>query len=525
MTSELPAQRGWWRAAAGVLIVAVLGLVAVGAVFVLADDDDSMAVSAAELVPADTHLFIGLNTDLTSQPWVRLPRLLDALNVEDRAREELDESLAEDDLDLEEDILPIIREITGLAFAGQALSLEEGEGVIVVATRDPEGLLAYLREESTTGFEVFEDPGSGLTFTDFPEEDGDSGGSVTIVDGVVYMGIGVDLPGSRDAIRSHLDRMESEGPLSKSDDFRALVKGIGADAMTVLWVSGEAAEVIDDRELLDAIETVEDESEIDVSSFRMVSALVIESNAFRADTVWRVDSLGDFEPTTAEHIDIDVAASTVPATALYFQASTGLGVAFEELLDSLENADDVTSQDFLEGLDQIESDVGIDIRDLVANLAGMQVFAVGNILDYPEPTGIEYVLAETQAGDLAMMRADLGRIIEYIEDELCVCDSDIAVDEEAGFVRVFWPENEALGYLDAPPLSGSDAFNATIDTLPDEPEFLMFFNIAALPDEVFEDAGDDGEFDQSALIGFALTGTSLDERTVQLSAVLAIDTD
>jgi hypothetical protein len=42
--------------AAGVIIVAVLGLIAAGVVFVLADDDESMAVNAAELVPADTPL-------------------------------------------------------------------------------------------------------------------------------------------------------------------------------------------------------------------------------------------------------------------------------------------------------------------------------------------------------------------------------------------------------------------------------------------------------------------------------------
>ena len=103
MANVEPASTGgsppWTRIALGALVVVLAGLVVVATVFAFASDEDALASDAAELVPADAHLFVGFNFDLTSEPWVALPRLLDALNVEQEARDELDESFAEEDID------------------------------------------------------------------------------------------------------------------------------------------------------------------------------------------------------------------------------------------------------------------------------------------------------------------------------------------------------------------------------------------------------------------------------------------
>ena len=116
-------------------------------------------------------------------------------------------------------------------------------------------------------------------------------------------------------------------------------------------------------------------------------------------------------------------------------AQTGLGPGIEAFIEALEDADDAFSTGALEAIEQFEQDTGVDlILDLAANIAGMQVFALGNLIDYPEPTGIEYVLFETQAEDERKLRRDLTAILEYVEDELCDCDTDLAVDTEGGFV-------------------------------------------------------------------------------------------
>ena len=523
-TARLPR---FTRIALGALLVALAGLGVVAAVFALASDDDKLARDAAELVPADAHLFVGFNLDLTSEPWVALPRLLDALNVEQRTRDDIEESFAQEDIDFEREVLPIIGDITSIAFAAQALSLEEGEGVFAVATRDVDGLLAFIQDTPGEDVEVTttDDANSGLSFVNFTDPGDSTQISLTSRDGVVYMGIGIDNTAARRAVVSHLERLERLGPLSDRDDFRELFDETGGTPLITLWISGLVADVIDDREFIESLQTVEEEAEIDISSFRLAMAFLVQHDGFRVESIWRADGLGELESALVERVDVAAAAGSVPANALYFHAQTGLGPGIEAFIEALEDADDAFSTGALEAIEQFEQDTGVDlILDLAANIAGMQVFALGNLIDYPEPTGIEYVLFETQAEDERKLRRDLTAILEYVEDELCDCDTDLAVDTEGGFVRAYWPEGDALDYFDDPPLADHPGFRATIDLLPDDPAFVIYFNIGELPPEVFEQVADDGDVNLDALIGFAFSGTMIDDGVTRFSAVLLVDT-
>lgn len=293
MANAEPASTGgsppWTRVALGALVVVLAGLGVVAAVFAFAGDEDALASDAAELVPADAHLFVGFNFDLTSEPWVALPRLLDALNVERQARDELDESFAEEGIDFEREVLPIIGDITSIAFAGQALNLEEGEGVFAVATRDVNALLAFLQDNPDEDVEVSttDDRRSGLSFVDFTDPEDGSQVSFTSRDGVVYVGIGVDNPAARQAVVSHLERLERLGPLSDHEEFRALFGETGGTPLIALWASGAAADAIDDREFSEGRQSFEEQAEIDISSFRLAMALLVERDGFRVDSIWR----------------------------------------------------------------------------------------------------------------------------------------------------------------------------------------------------------------------------------------------
>ena len=515
----------WTRIALGALVVVLAGLVVVATVFAFASDEDALASDAAELVPADAHLFVGFNFDLTSEPWVALPRLLDALNVEQEARDELDESFAEEDIDFEREVLPIIGDITSIAFAGQALSLEEGEGVVAVATRDVDRLLAFLQDNPGEDVEVTttDDRSSGLSFVNFTDPEDGSQVSFTSRDGVVYAGIGIDNAAARRAVVSHLERLERLGPLSDHEEFRELFGETSGTPLIALWASGVAADAIDDREFIENRQTFEEQAEIDISSFRLAMAFLVERDGFRVDSIWRAGSFGELESTLVERVDIDAAAGSVPANALYFQAQTGLGPGIEALIEALDDADDVFTADALEMIEQFEQDTGVDlVLDLAANITGTQVIALGNLIDYP-PTGIEYVLLETQAEDESKLRRDLTVILEYVEEELCDCDTDLAIDKEGGFVRAYWPEGDALDYFGGPTLADQRGFRATMDLLPDDPAFVIYFNIGALPAEVFEEAAD-SDVNLEVLIGFGLAGTMIDEQTTRLSTVLLVDT-
>jgi hypothetical protein len=515
------------RIALGALVVVLAGAGAVVAVFAFAGDEEARARDAAELVPADAHLFVGFNLDLTSEPWVALPRLLDALNVEQEARDGIDESFAEDDIDFEEQVLPIIGEITSIAFAGRALGLEEGDGVVAVATRDVEGLVAFIEDTSDEDIEITrtDDANSGLSFVNFFDREDSSQLSLTSRDGVVYAGLAEDNAGARRAVVSHLDRLERQGPLSDNEEFQELFGETGGNPLVVLWASGLAADAIDDRAFIETLESVEEEGQFDVSSFRLAMAFFVESDGFRAETVWRAASLGDLAPALAERVDLDAAAASVPASTLYFQAQTGLGPGIEALVESLENIDDPVTGEALDMIEQFEEDTGIDlVLDLAANITGTQVFAVGSIVDFPEPTGIEFVLLETQSADEGKLRRDLTVILEHLEDELCDCDTDLAIDTDGGFVRAYWPEGDALDHLAGPALADDPGFRATIARLPDDPALVVYLNVGALPPEIFEEALEESDLNLEVLGGFGLAGTMIDEQTTRITAVLPVDT-
>src|SRR3990172_819622 len=63
--------------------------------------------SSLEIAPKDADIFVALNTDPTSPQWLAVNDSLDAINAKDPIRRAIDEALAEVNLDLEEDILPV----------------------------------------------------------------------------------------------------------------------------------------------------------------------------------------------------------------------------------------------------------------------------------------------------------------------------------------------------------------------------------------------------------------------------------
>jgi hypothetical protein len=65
-------------------------------------------LSGAEMVPADAPLFLTVDTDLESEQWQTAQDLLDKFPGRDRLLNELKEGLAEDEVDFERDVRPVI---------------------------------------------------------------------------------------------------------------------------------------------------------------------------------------------------------------------------------------------------------------------------------------------------------------------------------------------------------------------------------------------------------------------------------
>ena len=125
-------------AAFGVAALVLLFVVALGVTLALASrTDDGPPTELAARVPATVELFVGFDTDLASDRWVHLERLLDALGVLDRVREERDDAFAEAQIDFDLEVMPVLTEIEHAAMVVELPGGFDDEPPVRLPDRDP----------------------------------------------------------------------------------------------------------------------------------------------------------------------------------------------------------------------------------------------------------------------------------------------------------------------------------------------------------------------------------------------------
>ncbi len=112
----------------------------------------SSAAEVAGLVPASAPLLIALETDPDSEQWKQADELLSRFPGKQRLLSEVRKGLAEEGMDLQQDILPALGDETYIA----VLDFEDGDVVGITKPRDKQKLTELLREsdESTVTREV-----------------------------------------------------------------------------------------------------------------------------------------------------------------------------------------------------------------------------------------------------------------------------------------------------------------------------------------------------------------------------------
>ena len=112
----------------------------------------SSAAEVAGLVPASVPLLIALETDPDSEQWKQADELLSRFPGKQRLLSEVRKGLAEEGMDLQQDILPALGDETYIA----VLDFEDGDVVGITKPRDKQKLTELLREsdESTVTREV-----------------------------------------------------------------------------------------------------------------------------------------------------------------------------------------------------------------------------------------------------------------------------------------------------------------------------------------------------------------------------------
>ena len=102
----------------------------------------SSAAEVAGLVPANAPLLIALETDPDSEQWQQADELLSRFPGKQRLLDEVRKGLAEEGMDLQQDILPALGDETYVA----VLDFEEGDIVGITKPRDKEKFAELLRE-------------------------------------------------------------------------------------------------------------------------------------------------------------------------------------------------------------------------------------------------------------------------------------------------------------------------------------------------------------------------------------------
>jgi hypothetical protein len=475
-------------------------------------------VSGAALFPDDTHFYIAFNTDFTSNPWAAMPQLLNALDIEDNVRADLQESAEEEDLDFEEDIVTALASMRSAGVAVQYNGTEDAEFVFVIDSRDRDRVIALFADSEEADHRTERDDDLGLDFDVYvtTQLGPDDVVAVTVDDGIIYMS------DQTESISSFIARKRERGPLSESQPFLDALEEVGTDALTVMYGSGA---IFDHRDFRDVVDAFTDSAEFDPREASLAFSLTANTDGFGARLVVNVGAGGSgaFEQLVTEPADIDGLAALTHENALFFAAGSGLHDALEEGYASIE-------QQERELLDlwvyPFEDATGLSLEhDLIPLIGSTYGFAISvdDVGGEFDPESV-WVLGLIESGDPTLLREHLESIIDELEFE-CLCDTSVRVSDRAGYTAVEWPEVVPAD----PPLLESSAFQQTRALLPNDPAFLYFLNVPALPQSVFDAAADEiaadpdsYDFDLQAVLGFAIAGSG-DDTSFTVEMVMPVD--
>lgn len=489
---------------AGVALIVVSAAV-VGGVLAFSGSDSYRPGAVAAFAPADTHALIAINTDITSRPWLALPRLLSALEVEERARDELDDAFSGEGLDYATEVEPVFRTLRGLAIAFQYDGDFNPATVVIADARRPASVIELIRriaeveDSSATPVET-RDEGLGIDLTSYAN--GEQRLVYTQRDGVVY------IAQDPDHIVDLLRRLEASGPLSELPQFQKLESELGSDALLLLYGSGS---ILDHPDFAEQVASATESLDTDLRGVSAMLALTATNEGFAARGLASFEGgLGALAASFSEAADIDLAAGATPGDALFFFASVGLRDVIERALEAPEVDENVLVQSML---DPVEEEAGLSIvRDIVPLFSGTFALAAGES-DSAALGG--WFTFMTQSPDPDELVERLGQLLQGIDPVCGGCTADAVVERHGEFVRVRWPDAPLVDST----LPETDGYAKTAALLPDEASALLYLNAAEAPIP-FSFSGET-ETNLEAILGAGFAWTATDD-TVRFDLIIPI---
>jgi uncharacterized protein DUF3352 len=424
------------------------------------DGGGGTQLSGAEMVPADVPLFISIDADLESEQWQTAQDLLDRFPGRERFLNELKEELADDEVDFDRDVRPVLGPEIGVAW----LDIENnGTFVGLMRPKDPAKLNALL-------------------------EKGDDPLVHTEIDGWT-------VAANSQAVLERFRREQGGEKLSDSDAYREAVETLPEDAIVRLYFGGpQVRKAITEGLAREGVP----EGFQQFADFRSAAvALTAETDGVRIEA----DLLGGFE-TKVEAFAPEL-PGTLPAGALLYVSYANLDEPARDVLGAIEDS----VPNFGEQRRQAEQAFGFSIEDdLLPLLQNEGAFAI-----YPGRPTPTFVLAIAGDEDKAVRLMDrlgallaLGgggaaqeqRVEGIILKELNIEGTPIFY---AALDGVFVASNTRDAVLqanrDGPKLAGDDLYQAALDGADAEGDTIGFVygNLRKGLPYVFDFAEDQGE--------------------------------
>jgi len=500
------------------IVAVIVAAVSAAVIFFVVNGSSDTAfdpIAVAELAPEDAHFFMALNTDFASAPWESMPRLLDALGIEQQVRDDLAESAEDEGFEFEDEIVPALATISRAGVAAQ-YSPDGGEYVVFIDSRDADRVRDVLLRNMQLEDETRDDE-LGIDFERYVDNDDpfSSPSYLGTHEGVMYLG------DSAEHIANFIRRRETGSPLSESERFRDSLEGLTEDALLVGYVNGN---LLDHRDFRDVVDGLVEAAEIDPRDGSVAFAVTARSNGFGARAVVRLESgLGTAAATYAEPADLSGIANITPDDTIFLVAGSGL---HDALLEAFENVE--SDPMFQDTLTPFEDMSGMSFKeDLLPLFASSFAIAVGGDGISSDLSGTDdiWLLTLIESIDPARLQERLDQLTAQLEFFICDCDSGVRVAEEGAYVSIRWPD----ATLSDATLAQDPGFIATLELLPPDPAALFFLNIGALPEETISEASanfaadpDGYDIDLGALHGFAVS-THGDDTSISIDLVLPID--
>jgi uncharacterized protein DUF3352 len=499
-----------------VIVVALLGAVSAAVIFVVSGSsaNEFDPIEAAELAPSDTHFFMAFNTDFASSPWAAVPKLLNTLGIEQSVRDDLEESAAEENLDYENEIVPTLGTIRRAGFAGQ-YTPDGGEWLIFIDSRDPERVVDLVVGNDNIESDA-RDEALGLDFKIYTDMDSRSATPMVIAthQDIVY------FAETTEAISNFIRRRENSEPLSSSARFQDAIAEVQDDALSVGYLSGNA---LDQRDFRDIVDAFRDTTDLDPRDGTIAFAVTARDIGFGARLLISLESgFGSLAPALASATDLSGITAMVPDDALFLFAGSGLHDSLVEALD-----DSQTQPLVDEMLAPFEEMTGLNLKeDLLPLFGSSYALAAGGDGLASDSTDLSdaWGLGLIESSDPARLAERLNLLQNELEFFICDCETGVVITDQPGYVAIQWPD---IALSDAT-IDESPAFIKTLESLPPSPTNLLFINVSRLPEQRLRDTSagwgaDSGsyELDLTTVPGFAFA-TYADDTSLSIDVVLPI---